>query len=51
MITRSCFALTALALASGDDAKRANALAWLTHPVRIILPFAAGGPNRRDRTA
>ena len=47
MITRRCFnALAAAsALASGIAAKRANALAWPTHPVRIVVPFAAGGPT------
>jgi tripartite-type tricarboxylate transporter receptor subunit TctC len=35
----------ASALVSGIAAKRANALAWPTHPVRIIVPFAAGGPT------
>jgi tripartite-type tricarboxylate transporter receptor subunit TctC len=47
MITRRCFnALAAAsALASGIVAKRANALAWPTHPVRIVVPFAAGGPT------
>src|SRR3982074_1971605 len=47
MITRRCFnALAAAsALVSGIVAKRANALAWPTHPVRIIVPFAAGGPT------
>src|SRR3954451_17353615 len=34
MITRRCFALTALALASGNDAKRANA--WLGLPVLFV---------------
>ena len=47
MITRRCFnALAAAsALASDIAAKRANALAWPTHPVRIVVPFAAGGPT------
>jgi tripartite-type tricarboxylate transporter receptor subunit TctC len=47
MITRRCFnALAAAsALASGIAAKRTNALAWPTHPVRIVVPVAAGGPT------
>ncbi len=47
MITRRCFnaLAAAFALASGIAAKRANALAWPTHPVRIVVPFAAGGPT------
>ena len=47
MITRRCFNARAAAsvLASGFAARRANALAWPTHPVRIVVPFAAGGPT------
>src|SRR6201988_1410916 len=47
MITRRCFnALAAAsALAAGIAAKRAPALTWPPHPVRIVVPFAAGGPT------
>jgi tripartite-type tricarboxylate transporter receptor subunit TctC len=47
MITRRCFnsLAAASALAPGIAVERANALAWPTHPVRIVVPFAAGGPT------
>jgi tripartite-type tricarboxylate transporter receptor subunit TctC len=47
MITRRRFNATAFAslAISSLAATRARALAWPTRPVRIIVPFAAGGPT------
>src|SRR5262249_1594923 len=47
MITRRSFNVLAAgaALMPGIAAERASALAWPTHPVRLIVPFAAGGPT------
>jgi tripartite-type tricarboxylate transporter receptor subunit TctC len=47
MITRRRFNMltAASALIPGVAVRRANALAWPTRPVRIIVPFAAGGPT------
>jgi tripartite-type tricarboxylate transporter receptor subunit TctC len=47
MITRRRFSATALAslLMPSMTAYPTHALAWPTHPVRIIVPFAAGGPT------
>ena len=46
IITRRYFnALAASAFMSSIAANRANALAWPTHPVHLVVPFAAGGPT------
>ena len=47
IITRRYFnALAATsAFMSSIVANRANALAWPTHPVHLVVPFAAGGPT------
>ncbi len=47
IITRRYFnALAATsAFMSSIAANRANALAWPTHPVHLVVPFAAGGPT------
>ena len=47
IFTRRCFNAMASASAfmPGIAADRARAHAWPTRPVRIIVPFAAGGPT------
>jgi hypothetical protein len=47
IITRRYFNVLAAtsAFMSSIAANRANALAWPTRPVHLVVPFAAGGPS------